>query len=153
MGRAAASPVTVPRVRAAQLGDASDVAGLLGTLGYPCTRDEASERIAAVIADRRRHLLLAEIDGVACGLIAMDTRHSLTRGAEFARIPALVVLPACSRQGIGRRLLREAEAIARRAGVIGIEVTSHLRHDDAHAFYRSCGYGDGPAHFIKRLGD
>lgn len=153
MGRSAASPETAPWVRTAEIGDASDVAGLLETLGYPCTRDEAAERIAMIIADPRQHLLLAEIDGAACGLVAMYTRYSLTRGAELARITALVVAPACSRQGVGRRLLREVEAIARRAGVVRIEVTSNRRRNDAHAFYRGCGYADGSAHFIKVLGD
>ena len=59
------------RVRTAAVGDASDVARLLGLLGYPCNDAEAAERIAHVIADRRQHLLLAEVDGEACGLIAL----------------------------------------------------------------------------------
>ena len=56
------------RVRAAELGDASDVAALLDALGYPCDRDEAIERIGHFRHDPRQHLLLAELDGAACGL-------------------------------------------------------------------------------------
>jgi len=142
-----------PRIRAAAIGDASDVARLLDALGYPCSRDEAAERIAFVLGDQRQHLLLAEIAGHACGMVAMDMRYSVTRGADQARITALVVAPECSRQGIGRRLLREVESIARRARIARIEVTSNARRNEAHAFYHGCGYADGSRHFFKLLGD
>lgn len=153
MGRVAASAELTPRVRAVEPGDASDVAALLQELGYPCSRDEAIERIAHFRDDPRQHLLLAELEGVACGLAALQLSYSLTRGADVGRITALVVSPACHRQGIGRRLLREMEAIARRAGAIRIEVTSNPGRVDAHAFYRNCGYPDGSLHFARLLGD
>ena len=141
------------RVRAAELGDASDVAALLDALGYPCDRDEAIERIGHFRHDPRQHLLLAELDGAACGLAALQLNYSVTRGADVARITAMVVLPACHRQGIGRRLLREIESIARRSGAIRLEVTSNPRRAEAHAFYHGCGYADGSRHFVKLLGD
>ena len=157
MARAQPSPgpslPCVARIRAAAIGDASDVALLLEALGYPCTRDEAAERIAVVLGDPRQHLLLAELEGHASGLVALDVRYSLTRGADQARITALVVTPACARQGIGRRLLREVEGIARRAGAARIEVTSNARRREAHAFYQGCGYANGSLHFFKLLGD
>jgi GNAT superfamily N-acetyltransferase len=142
-----------PRIRAAAIGDASDVALLLDALGYPCTRDEAAERIAFILGDTRQHLLLAELGGHACGLVAMDMRYSLTRGADQARITALVVAQEWARRGIGRRLLREVEGISRRARIARIEVTSNARRADAHAFYHGCGYADGSRHFFKLLGD
>lgn len=153
MGRVAASADTAPRVRSAELGDAGDVAALLEILGYPCTRDEAAERIAAILGDARHQLLLAEMDGAVCGLISLSLIYSLGRGADIARITALVVAPNCYRQGIGRRLLREVEVMARRAGACRLEVTSNPRRAEAHAFYRDCGYADGSQHFIKLLGD
>jgi ribosomal protein S18 acetylase RimI-like enzyme len=153
MGRAAGSVDPVLRVRAAELGDASDVARLLGDLGYPSTRDEAAERISIVRHDPRQHLLLAEMDGQVCGLIATYTRFAFSRGAEVTQITAIVVSPACHRQGIGRRLLREVEARARRAGVTCLDITSNARREEAHAFYRSCGYSDSSLRFVKMLGD
>lgn len=141
------------RIRAAAIGDAPDVARLLEQLGYPCTRDEAAERIAHVLGDPRQQLLLAEVDGHACGLASVDVRYSLTRGGDQARITALVVDRAHARRGIGRALLREIEAIARHGRVTRIEVTSNMRRDEAHAFYRDCGYNEGSRHFFKPLGD
>ena len=142
-----------PRVREARLGDAPDVALLLDALGYPCTRDEAADRIAMVLGDPRQRLLLAEIGGHACGLAGMDLRYSLVRGTEQARITALVVSPDAARQGVGRRLLRALELIARQAGAARIEVTSAASRESAHAFYHGCGYTDGSRHFVKLLGD
>lgn len=157
MARAQAPPDALhndkPRIRAAAMGDASDVAPLLETLGYPCSRDEAAERIILILGDPGQHLLLAEVAGQTCGLVALEVRYSLTRGANHARITALVVSERCSRQGIGRRLLREVEGIARRAGAARIEVTSNVRRNEAHAFYQGCGYADGSRHFFKLLGD
>lgn len=140
-------------VRQAGAGDAGDVAALLDALGYPCSRDEAAERIALVLADRRQVLLLAECDGRVQGLVAMETLYSVAHGSELARITALVVAPGCERQGIGRRLLREVEQRARQAGIARIEVTSNARRSAAHAFYRGCGYADGSLRFVKLLGD
>ena len=153
MGRVAASASVAPRVRAVEAGDAGDLAGLLQALGYPCSQDEALERIAHCQEVPGLHLLLAELEGMACGLAALQLNYSLTRGADVARITALVVAPACQRQGIGRRLLREMESIARRGGAIRIEVTSNPRRLDAHAFYRDCGYPGGSLHFARLLGD
>ena len=153
MGRVAASASLTPRVRAVGRGDAGDVAELLQALGYPCSCEEALERIAHFEDDPHQHLLLADLEGVACGLAALQLDYSLTRGADVARITALVVSPACHRQGIGRLLLREMESIARRSGAIRIEVTSNPRRLDAHAFYRNCGYPDGSLHFARLLGD
>lgn len=141
------------RIREARIGDASDVATLLDTLGYPCSRDEAADRIAMVLGDPRQRLLLAEIDGHACGLAGMELRYSLVRGTEQARITALVVSPECERRGVGRRLLREVEGIARQAGAARVEVTSATRREHSHAFYQGCGYSEGSRHFTKLLGD
>lgn len=141
------------RIRAAAIGDAADVARLIEQLGYPCTRDEAADRIAHVLGDPRQQLLLAEVDGQACGLASIDVRYSLTRGGDQARITALVVDRAHARRGIGRALLREIEAIGRHGRVTRIEVTSNMRRDEAHAFYRDCGYSEGSRHFFKPLGD
>ena len=153
MGQLAGSPASPLRIRPAQLGDAGDVAGLLDELGYPCTREEAADRISRVLHDPRTTLLLGEIDGKVCALVSMDTRYSITRGADLARITALVVSPSCARQGIGRQLLREIELVARRAHAVRLEVTSNIRREGAHQFYLDCGYTEGSRHFIKLLGD
>lgn len=153
MGQAAPPADVALRVRPAEWGDASDVANLLDQLGYPCTRDEAADRIDVILHDPRQHLLLAEIEGHACGLISTYTRYSLTHGDHIAQITALVIDGEYRRLGVGKRLLREIEALARRSGVKRIEVNSNASRLEGHAFYRDCGFNDGSLRFVKLLGD
>lgn len=153
MGSHAAPAATGAWIRQADVGDAADVAALLDLLGYPCSRAEAAERIALVQSDPRQVLLLAETEGRVEGLVAMETLYSVALGSELARITALVVAAGSERRGTGRQLLREVEGRARQAGIARIEVTSNAQRNDAHAFYRACGYADGSLRFVKRLGD
>lgn len=153
MGRIAALDDTTARVRAARVGDAADVARLLDLLGYPCPAGDAADRVTLILGEPRQHLLLAELDGEVCGLVALYSLYSLAHGSDLARITAMVVAPEAQRRGVGRRLLREAEALARRTGIARIEITSNSQREGAHAFYRGCGYSDDSLRFLKLLGD
>jgi len=140
-------------LRCASLMDASDVAALLTELGYPCDRNEALDRITQIIDNDRQVLVVARLNGVVSGLIALDFMYYLPLGTFTCRITALVVTPEAQGRGLGRRLLYEAERRARAGGAARIELTSGSQRTDAHAFYRACGFSDGTLRFIKRLGD
>jgi GNAT superfamily N-acetyltransferase len=152
MGSAAPGPLA-PTLRPAAAGDADQLARLLGVLGYPCTDADARERLRAVAAEADQRLLVAERDGMLLGLVALDFLYYLPLGARTCRIVALAVAPEAQRQGVGRWLLREAEALARQQGAARIELTSAAHRENAHAFYRECGYADTAVRFMKRLGD
>lgn len=140
-------------VRTVLPGDAADVAALITLLGYPCTPDEARERLRTVAAEHDQTLFVADRSGTLCGLLGLDLMYFLPLGARTCRITALVVATAYQGEGVGRDLLQAAEAWARQAGAARIEVTSAAHRSDAHAFYRACGYSDGSMRFVKRLGD
>lgn len=140
-------------IRAAREGDAADIAGLLSLLGYPSATGDARARIRAVAAESDQALLVAERDGCLCGLLALDAMYYLPLGARTCRITALAVSAERQGEGIGHELLRAAESWARQAGATRIEATSAAHRQDAHAFYRACGYGEGALRFIKHLGD
>ncbi len=60
-------------LRLASVMDAEDVAALLTTLGYPCDREDAANRILTIIENDRQTLVLARgRDGAVSGLIALD---------------------------------------------------------------------------------
>ena len=143
----------VLRVRGVEPGDAEAVATLLDALGYPCGVDEARARIAEFRETPRQFLLIAESNGTPAGFAAMMLNYSITRGANVARLTAMVVHADAHGQGIGRKLLREMETLARRNGAVRLEVTSNPTRKGAHAFYHACGYTDGSRHFVKLLGD
>lgn len=138
-------------VRVATLMDAEDVAGLLETLGYPCTRDDAASRIMAITDNHRQVLLLARCGGVVCGLISLDFMYYLPLDTTTCRITAMVVTPEAQGRGLGRQLLREAERRGRAGGAARIEITSGSQRTDAHKFYRDNGYSDGTVRFVKYL--
>ncbi len=140
-------------LRSASAMDADDVAALLSELGYPCDSADAGRRIATIIDNDRQALVVARCNGMVCGLIALDFMYYLPLDTTTCRITALVVTPHAQGRGLGRQLLREAERRARAAGAARIELTSGSQREDAHAFYRACGYSDGTVRFIKRLGD
>ncbi len=146
-----AAPLRIA-LRPAEPEDAEAVAALLAVLGYPCSRDDATQRIHTIADEPDQWLLLAECNGEVCGLLALDLMYYLPLGASTARITALAVGRAHSGQGIGRALLREAELRARHAGAVRIEVTSADQREDAHAFYRACGYSPSSLRFVKKLG-
>ena len=147
------TPPLLPHLRRVGPADAAGVAALLTTLGYPCERDDAAARIALVDPDPRQCVIVADHHGDCAGLIAMLSRYSFAHGVDVCHIAALVVAPTYQRRGIGQQLLREAQSWARTKGAARIEVASATHREDAHAFYRSCGYPESGMRFVKRLGD
>jgi GNAT superfamily N-acetyltransferase len=141
------------RVRTAMPGDAAEIASLITLLGYPCTPEEAFERMQAVADEPEQALLVADRDGDLCGLLGLDLMYYLPLGARTCRITALVVATAHRGEGVGKELLQAAETWARQSGAARVEVTSAAHRNEAHAFYRACGYEDGSVRFVKRLGD
>ena len=140
-------------VRPATAQDAAGVATLLGVLGYPCDRAEASARLRAIEDEPDQQILVADRHGCLLGLLALDLMYYLPLGARTCRITALVVADSEQRRGVGRLLLREAEQRARQAGAARIELTSATHRHEAHEFYRACGFGESALRFLKRLGD
>ena len=140
-------------IRPATAEDAFGISELLGTMGYPCPAEEGAQRVLDLREDENQTLLVADAQGTLAGMVCCDLTYYLPLGAQTCRITALAVSPTVQRQGIGRVLLREAEALARACGAVRIELTSASHRHDAHDFYRACGYGEGAVRFVKRLGD
>ncbi len=141
-----------PIIRQAMPEDGFGLSDLLATLGYPCPPEEASQRVIDLRADHDQSLIVADLQGALVGMVCVDVSYYLPLGALTCRITALAVAPAAQRHGVGRLLLREAEALARNAGAVRIELTSAAHREEAHAFYRACNYQDGALRFVKRLG-
>jgi GNAT superfamily N-acetyltransferase len=68
----------------------------------------------------------------------------------LGRISALVVRSQFKGQGVGRRLVAEAEEFAWNNGCARIEITSGDHRSDAHAFYEAIGYFQDCRRFIKK---
>ena len=96
----------------------------------------ATERF---LADPGHHLLFAYDDtGRAVGMISGVEMTHPDKGTEMF-IYELGVAPAARLQGIGKRLVAELAAIARRNGCYGIWVGTEVDNDAALATYRRAG--------------
>ena len=134
-------------IRPAVLEDAPGIAALLTVLGYPCSAEEATVRLVHLRDEPEQQLWIAQEHG------AMDIRYYLPLGARTCRITALAVLEEFHGRGIGKRLLHEAEIKARQAGATRVELTTATHREQAHQFYKACGYENASLRFVKRLGD
>ncbi len=64
----------------------------------------------------------------------------LRRGSGLARLYSIAVDAAARGQGLGRRLLADAEAQARAAGCRGLRLEVRQDNDAANSLYRAAGY-------------
>jgi predicted N-acetyltransferase YhbS len=138
-------------VRPARAGDAGAIAAVLAQLGFPVGEAAVAARLNAVAGDGRSAALVAERDGRITGVLTLHVLPVLHERGGWCRITALVVDEAARRQGAGRELVAEAEAIARAAGCARIEVTSALHRGGAHELYHRLGFEQVSEHFLKRL--
>jgi N-acetylglutamate synthase-like GNAT family acetyltransferase len=137
-------------VRRAAAADAAAIAVLLAELGYATAVAEVERRLAALQTGRSA-VLVAEHAGEVAGVLTLSMVPVLHEPGDWCRVTALVVADAARRRGLARALVSEAEAIARSHGCGRIEVTSALRRDGAHDFYRGMGFGQVSEHFLKAL--
>jgi GNAT superfamily N-acetyltransferase len=142
-------------IRPAETDDARLIVGLLAELGYPDNDVEGVRRRVGDWAEAPDSaVLVAEHDGQLLGLVAVTTIRYIERDGRLGRIVVLVVADSARGQGIGRRLVADAEAIAVSHGCVAMEVGSARRRIAAHAFYQSLGYVDKcdvSARFIRDL--
>lgn len=137
-------------LRRAVRADASELARLLAPLGFPLTR----ERVEAVWDAWEAEGNLALVAPGETGLLGAITLHRMVvlhRDRPVGRITALAVDPVVRGRGLGRALVQAAAEELARAGCSLLEVTSHRRHEGAHAFYRHVGFEETSRRFALRL--
>ena len=138
-----------------QLGDVAaadipDLPELLDQLGYPSDADAIAARVQR-IGDAGGRVLVAREDDEVLGVMALEFLALLHHDDDLCRITALVVADRARGRGVGRRLVAEAERIARAHRCGRIEVTSAEHRAAAHAFYLALGYHEQRKRFLKHL--
>ena len=138
------------KIRPAGPDDVDAIARLLTELGYPTKAEEVPARLAGYDSPDYAALLAESHDEVVA-LIGLHLLSSLHVASPACYITGLIVSERAQRQGIGRRLLAEAEAWARAHGCNRITVTSANHRDVAHAFYEANGFPQTGRRFVKTL--
>ena len=127
-------------IRSATLDDAAQLADLCTQLGYPAAAADMRRRLARLLPDERHAVLVAaRPDGHVVGWIHVLAWDLVVEEA-LAEVAGLVVDEGCRDQGVGRRLLQQAEQWARARGCRAVHLRSNVVRQAAHAFYRRLGY-------------
>jgi len=128
------------RVRAARPADAERLALLCGQLGYPTSVEQVRARLDRVQQDETNTVLVAEgIDGQVIGWVQVYARPLVVDDLN-AEVGGLVVDERNRSQGVGRRLMEEAEAWAHAHDCEAVNVRSNVIRERAHHFYEEIGY-------------
>lgn len=138
-------------VRDAALADTPAVVGLLEQLGHPISPETVERQLTILASTGCDRVLVAERGGTVVGVLSLHWAPLLHRDRPMGRITALVVNEREQGQGIGGRLVAEAEHLLREAGCSAVEVTSNVRRAEAHKFYLGLGYGQPSSYFRRCL--
>ena len=105
------------------------------------TRDEA--HWLASITGANRLGLIAEVEGQPVGFVTVavvDETHSLLQPLRYGRVNSISVTAAARGRGVGRALMAEAEAWARREGAREMRLMVWAFNSAALRMYEELGY-------------
>lgn len=132
----------VALLRADSLGKGREIAA-------PQLYRDAFDRVAA---DPGAEVIVGEAGGKIVATYHINILHGLSRGATTrAQIEAIRVASSLRGQGVGHRLMADAEARARAAGATLVQLTSDRTREAAHGFYEALGYKPSHMGFKKSL--
>jgi GNAT superfamily N-acetyltransferase len=138
------------RIRPAASGDSKQLAALVEQLGYPASEGFIRDQLARLTPEPGTAVFVADDDSAIIGLLCFSITPLLHVSGGLGRISALVVGSQFKGQGIGRRLVAEAEEFAWNNGCARIEISSGDHRKDAHAFYEAVGYTQDSRRFVKK---
>ena len=125
--------------RPARVSDAEAIVRLTKQLGYEVEARSVEDRLSRLLARRDQQFLIAEHGDRAIGWVHMIVAEYVETGV-FVTIGGLVVDREYRGQGIGRRLLTEAEQWAAQQGCTIVRLSSSATRTEAHKFYEHVGY-------------
>ena len=132
--------------------DSAAIATLMGELGYPAWPEEIPARLKELALDAQSSAVwIAELDGRAVGIATAKKFPAIHQSAPVVWLTVLVVSQSARGQGVGTRLVNEAEEWARDQGARKIALTSALHREEAHEFYKRLGYDHTGVRLAKTL--
>jgi N-acetylglutamate synthase-like GNAT family acetyltransferase len=127
-------------IRPALLEDVPAVVNLAGQLGYPVEIETMRSRLAAILEEPYKAVLLAESDGQVSGWIYLLAGQELLTGPT-AEIGGLVVDENQRGHGIGKALLEQAQEWAIQQECSELRVHSNTaREPYVKEFYLAAGF-------------
>jgi ribosomal protein S18 acetylase RimI-like enzyme len=106
----------------------------------PCGDDAGFEvRLAAALAAPRLHAWLAWRHGQALGYVSLTLDFATLGAQPFAHMDCLYLRPAARGQGLGARLLRQAQDFAAAQGCAELQWQTPAWNEGAQRFYLRAG--------------
>lgn len=133
--------------------DLEAVTKLMAHLGYPTSTENMVARMERIRSDPMYRTWVAEYRQQVVGLIGLRKVILYETDHPAVQVAALVTRPEYRGRGIGKALLRRAEAWSKEQGASLIYLTSGNRpeREAAHRFYRHMGYEISGYRFSKVL--
>ena len=131
------------RIREASLQDAGAIARLNAEcMGYDYSSADTAANLSHILGSPHDKVLVAVADTQIVGYIHVN-EYRVLYAPFMVNVMGIAVSGSCRRCGIGSQLLAAAEAWAKERGAVAIRLVSGASRTEAHAFYRSCGFGGG----------
>lgn len=128
------------KIRSASMDDAPVLSGLSGELGYSVSKADMRKRLENMLKSADHAIYVAVLlKEKTVGWIHVYESKRLESGS-FAEIGGFVVSESFRRKGIGRSLLKTAEAWTIQNKLRKLRVRSHINRKDAKKFYSNMGF-------------
>ena len=137
-------------LRSAELADAPRLAELIVELGHPIDAGTVAANLEKLAAMDLLPIVAVD-DGDVIALCSLSVMQTVHRPKPVGRVSTMIVHAPYRGQGLGKRLVAEAEARLKAKGCGIVEITSNETRKDAHRFYESLGYERSSARFFKTL--
>jgi GNAT superfamily N-acetyltransferase len=127
----------------------TELSDTVGGDGMPPGPDRLPENVIVSAEQARQRLratagvetaLLAEVGGVAVGLVAVRIVAYLGQDVPYAEVTQLYVTPDHRHRGVARALMAQAEELARSRGCTSVHVIAGRNNATAEGFYQAIGY-------------
>ena len=144
-------------LRPARKGDVESLVALLGQLfaqEVEFKPDPARQRRALRLilgSPSVGRILVAEVEGRVVGMVSLLASVSTALGGPVAWLEDLVVASEWRGQGLGKRLVKEALAEAKKRGWRRLSLLTDSDNLRAHALYRGLGFVASPMRIFRRL--
>lgn len=144
-------------IRRAVWSDLPKVAALMGELSGSLLDSEGmdpeavGENLRFMLGYESYVVLVAEVGGVAVGLISVSVRRTLLHAGSSAFIDELVVTRQHRGKGVAARLIAGAVDACKGRGCCEVELSTEFSNTVAREFYRSCGFREQGVFLEKGL--
>lgn len=143
-------------IRTATENDLSDILSLYSQPdmdnGKVLTLDNAKEIFAKIKTYPDYNIYVAEIDDEIVGTFSLAILDNLAHvGSKSGLIEDVTVSQSYQRQGIGRQMMKYAIEICKTKSCYKVSLSSNIKRENAHEFYKSLGFKIHGYSFLMEL--